>query len=187
MSAARPSTTTPISATPAARRLRRAVPAAAAPLRRGARHLCAQLHRHRRQDHRRRATNGEASVERSPSKLPPASSTKTSRARRAGADAEPRATEHVARHDRADREAHRQRAPPTRPRGVYFSRVREADYGKLSGRAAGDLKAGARVEGEDDKRHPSDFALWKPSSRASPAGTPAARRAGPAGTSNAPP
>ena len=23
------------------------------------------------------------------------------------------------------------------------------------------MQAGARVEGEDDKRHPSDFALWK--------------------------
>lgn len=47
------------------------------------------------------------------------------------------------------------------PSGVYFSVAADADYGKLSGRAQDDLKAGARVEGEDDKRHPSDFALWK--------------------------
>jgi cysteinyl-tRNA synthetase len=47
------------------------------------------------------------------------------------------------------------------PSGVYFSVAADADYGKLSGRAQDELKAGARVEGEDDKRHPSDFALWK--------------------------
>ncbi len=47
------------------------------------------------------------------------------------------------------------------PTGVYFAVGKDADYGKLSGRAQEDLQAGARVEGEDDKRHPSDFALWK--------------------------
>jgi cysteinyl-tRNA synthetase len=45
--------------------------------------------------------------------------------------------------------------------GVYFSVAADEDYGKLSGRSQDDLKAGARVEGEDDKRNPSDFALWK--------------------------
>jgi cysteinyl-tRNA synthetase len=45
--------------------------------------------------------------------------------------------------------------------GVYFSVAADDDYGKLSRRAQDELQAGARVEGEDDKRHPSDFALWK--------------------------
>jgi len=45
--------------------------------------------------------------------------------------------------------------------GVYFAVGADADYGKLSGRAQEDMQAGARVEGEDDKRRPSDFALWK--------------------------
>ncbi|HVK81254.1 MAG TPA: cysteine--tRNA ligase [Verrucomicrobiae bacterium] len=45
--------------------------------------------------------------------------------------------------------------------GIYFSVAADADYGKLSGRSQDELKAGARVEGENDKRHPSDFALWK--------------------------
>ena len=45
--------------------------------------------------------------------------------------------------------------------GVYFSVASDPDYGKLSRRTQDELKAGARVEGEDDKRHPSDFALWK--------------------------
>jgi cysteinyl-tRNA synthetase len=47
------------------------------------------------------------------------------------------------------------------PTGVYFSVGADADYGKLSKRNQDDMQAGARVEGEDDKRHPSDFALWK--------------------------
>jgi len=47
------------------------------------------------------------------------------------------------------------------PSGVYFSVAADEDYGKLSGRSQDDLKAGARVDGEDDKRSPSDFALWK--------------------------
>jgi cysteinyl-tRNA synthetase len=45
--------------------------------------------------------------------------------------------------------------------GVYFSVAADADYGKLSGRGQDELKAGARVEGEDDKNNTSDFALWK--------------------------
>ncbi|MGQ0531722.1 MAG: cysteine--tRNA ligase [Caulobacteraceae bacterium] len=52
--------------------------------------------------------------------------------------------------------------------GVYFSVAADDDYGKLSRRAQDDLKAGARVEGEDDKRHPSDFALWKTSKPGEP-------------------
>ncbi len=47
------------------------------------------------------------------------------------------------------------------PSGVYFEVSKDEDYGKLSNRSQDDLRAGARVEGEDDKRGPSDFALWK--------------------------
>jgi cysteinyl-tRNA synthetase len=52
--------------------------------------------------------------------------------------------------------------------GVYFAVAKDNDYGKLSGRTQDELKAGARVEGEDDKRHPSDFALWKTSKPGEP-------------------
>jgi cysteinyl-tRNA synthetase len=45
--------------------------------------------------------------------------------------------------------------------GVWFSVKADADYGKLSNRKVEDLRAGARVEGEADKRAPEDFALWK--------------------------
>lgn len=52
------------------------------------------------------------------------------------------------------------------PSGVYFSVATDEDYGKLSGRSQDDLKAGARVDGEDDKRSSSDFALWKTTAKA---------------------
>jgi cysteinyl-tRNA synthetase len=53
--------------------------------------------------------------------------------------------------------------------GVYFAVARDNDYGKLSGRTQDELQAGARVEGEDDKRNASDFALWKAAKPGEPA------------------
>jgi len=44
---------------------------------------------------------------------------------------------------------------------VYYSVEKFADYGKLSGRSLDDMKAGARVDVDERKRHPMDFALWK--------------------------
>ena len=44
---------------------------------------------------------------------------------------------------------------------VYFAVGRWPQYGKLSGRDLAELKAGARVEVNPDKRDPLDFALWK--------------------------
>lgn len=44
---------------------------------------------------------------------------------------------------------------------VYFSVQSFENYGHLSGRTLEDMKAGARVEVDDRKRHPMDFALWK--------------------------
>jgi cysteinyl-tRNA synthetase len=44
---------------------------------------------------------------------------------------------------------------------VYFRVTRDPDYGKLSGRKLDDMQAGARVEVEEQKEHPMDFALWK--------------------------
>jgi cysteinyl-tRNA synthetase len=45
--------------------------------------------------------------------------------------------------------------------GVYFDVSRVADYGLLAGQALDSLRAGARVEANDEKRSPLDFALWK--------------------------
>jgi cysteinyl-tRNA synthetase len=44
---------------------------------------------------------------------------------------------------------------------VNFEVRRFAGYGKLSGRDLDDLRAGARVEVDERKRDPLDFALWK--------------------------
>lgn len=44
---------------------------------------------------------------------------------------------------------------------VYFRVGRLPDYGKLSGRDREELRAGARVEPQENKEDPQDFALWK--------------------------
>ncbi len=44
---------------------------------------------------------------------------------------------------------------------IYYRVAAFADYGKLSGRRPEDLLAGARVEIEEAKEDPRDFALWK--------------------------
>lgn len=44
---------------------------------------------------------------------------------------------------------------------VYFDVQKFTDYGKLSKRSLDEMMAGARVEVDERKRHPMDFALWK--------------------------
>jgi cysteinyl-tRNA synthetase len=52
---------------------------------------------------------------------------------------------------------------------VYF-RVREdPDYGKLSGRKLDEMQAGARIDIDERKEHPMDFALWKSAKPGEPA------------------
>jgi cysteinyl-tRNA synthetase len=45
--------------------------------------------------------------------------------------------------------------------GIYFDIGKFPDYGKLSRMNFEEQQAGARVEVNNEKRHPSDFALWK--------------------------
>jgi cysteinyl-tRNA synthetase len=45
--------------------------------------------------------------------------------------------------------------------GIYFDTSKVSDYGKLSGQTLEDLKEGARVEINKEKKNPTDFALWK--------------------------
>lgn len=45
--------------------------------------------------------------------------------------------------------------------GVYFDITKVDDYGKLSGQSLEQMQSGARVEVDEDKRSPADFALWK--------------------------
>jgi cysteinyl-tRNA synthetase len=51
---------------------------------------------------------------------------------------------------------------------VYFQVEKYQDYGRLSKRKLEDLQAGARVEVDERKRHPMDFALWKSSKPGEP-------------------
>ena len=44
---------------------------------------------------------------------------------------------------------------------VYFRVDKDDDYGKLSGRRLEDMNAGARIEIDERKENPMDFALWK--------------------------
>ena len=44
---------------------------------------------------------------------------------------------------------------------VYFSVRSDPGYGCVSGRNVDELKVGARIEANDEKRDPLDFALWK--------------------------
>jgi cysteinyl-tRNA synthetase len=52
---------------------------------------------------------------------------------------------------------------------VYFRITRDPEYGKLSGRKIDDMQAGARVEIEEEKEHPMDFAIWKAAKAGEPA------------------
>jgi cysteinyl-tRNA synthetase len=52
---------------------------------------------------------------------------------------------------------------------VYFDVAKDVDYGALSHRSISEVMAGTRVEANDRKRHPADFALWKSSKPGEPA------------------
>ncbi|MFV1951565.1 MAG: cysteine--tRNA ligase [Nitrospinota bacterium] len=52
---------------------------------------------------------------------------------------------------------------------VFYSVGRFEDYGKLSGKKIDELLAGARIEVDEHKRDPLDFALWKESKPGEPA------------------
>ena len=51
---------------------------------------------------------------------------------------------------------------------VYYRVARDKDYGKLSGRKLEEMNAGARVEVDERKEHPMDFAVWKAAKEGEP-------------------
>jgi cysteinyl-tRNA synthetase len=51
---------------------------------------------------------------------------------------------------------------------VYFEVGKYSAYGRLSKRRLDDMQAGARVDVDERKRHPMDFALWKSSKPGEP-------------------
>ena len=52
---------------------------------------------------------------------------------------------------------------------VYFDTEQDRDYGKLTGQNLEDLEMGARIDVDETKRHPMDFALWKAQKPGEPA------------------
>jgi cysteinyl-tRNA synthetase len=52
---------------------------------------------------------------------------------------------------------------------VYFRVTKDKDYGKLSLRQLDDMQAGARVNVDERKENPMDFAMWKSSKPGEPA------------------
>ncbi len=52
---------------------------------------------------------------------------------------------------------------------VYFRVDKDKDYGKLSGRKLDDMQAGSRIEVDERKENPMDFALWKSAKPGEPA------------------
>src|SRR5690606_30262307 len=85
-------------------------------------------------------------------------------------DHEPKATEHIdGMISIISRLIDRGLAYPEKNGDVYFSvRTLEA-YGKLSGRNLDDLRSGARVDIDEFKHDPLDFALWKAAKPGEPA------------------
>ncbi len=86
-----------------------------------------------------------------------------------GADVEPKATEHIpemiALIDRLVAGGFAYVVDGD----VYFEIRRFSPYGRLSGKNLDELLAGARVEVDERKRDPRDFALWKASKPGEPA------------------
>ncbi len=57
-----------------------------------------------------------------------------------------------------------------RPNGdVYFRAAKFDEYGKLSHQPLADLESGARIDVNEDKENPMDFALWKGAKEGEPA------------------
>jgi cysteinyl-tRNA synthetase len=52
---------------------------------------------------------------------------------------------------------------------VYFRVQKDADYGRLSGRRLEDMQAGSRIDVDERKEHPMDFAVWKGAKPGEPA------------------
>jgi cysteinyl-tRNA synthetase len=87
----------------------------------------------------------------------------------AAPDVEPKATDHIAEMIRLIERLVGEGFAYVVDGDVYFEVRRFPEYGKLSGKNLDDLLAGARVDVDERKRDPRDFALWKSSKPGEPA------------------
>jgi cysteinyl-tRNA synthetase len=81
---------------------------------------------------------------------------------------EPRATEHIPEMIALIEELERQGLAYAADGDVYYAVEKFPGYGKLAKRKLDDMVAGARVEVDERKRYPMDFALWKGSKPGEP-------------------
>jgi len=84
------------------------------------------------------------------------------------ASIEPKATEHMADIIRLTETLVKNGLAYQVDGDVYFEVAKYSGYGRLSKRRIEDLQAGARIEVDERKRHPMDFALWKSSKPGEP-------------------
>ena len=76
-------------------------------------------------------------------------------------EALPRATDHIPEQIALIEELERKGFTYRTSDGIYFDTAAFPTYGALSGQKLEEKEAGARVEVNSEKRHASDFALWK--------------------------
>jgi len=84
------------------------------------------------------------------------------------ADVEPRATEHIPQMIALIERLLKRGMAYVLDGDVYFEVRRFPSYGKLSGKNLDELESGARVDVDERKRDPLDFALWKASKPGEP-------------------
>jgi len=84
------------------------------------------------------------------------------------ASIEPKATEHMADIIRLTETLVKKGLAYQVDGDVYFEVAKYSGYGHLSKRRLDDMQAGARVDVDERKRHPMDFALWKSSKPGEP-------------------
>lgn len=85
------------------------------------------------------------------------------------ADVEPKATDHIGEMQEIITALMKNGYAYTREGDVYYRVKSFKDYGKLSKRDVEEMLAGARVEVDERKEDPLDFALWKSSKPGEPA------------------
>jgi len=85
------------------------------------------------------------------------------------ATVEPKATEHMAEIVELVQKLIQKGVAYQMNGDVYFQVEKYGAYGRLSKRKLDDMQAGARVEVDERKRHPMDFALWKGAKPGEPA------------------
>ncbi|MCK5230373.1 MAG: cysteine--tRNA ligase, partial [Desulfobulbaceae bacterium] len=83
-------------------------------------------------------------------------------------DIEPKATEHIPEIIEIIQELIDRGIAYQAGNDVYYSVKKIKDYGKLSGRNLDDMKAGARISINENKKNPFDFTLWKGSKPGEP-------------------